>query len=162
MDNRKVIIITELIISSKKRINWSIVEQYLNKYDAKVFVVDETNEKINIDKHFIDEYIGSKYTRSLKGTNALVKANIPSILEDIVKFAYNKRHFEDYNSKHKSFAKGGWNRYDSNIFMPIRNDKQEVIGYSKYNLTLVVRVTKGNKLYLYDIVNIKKETGNPL
>lgn len=69
---------------------------------------------------------------------------------------------EDYNLKYKSFAKGGWNRYDSNIFMPIRNDSKEIIGYNEYKVTLVVRVTKDNRLYLYDIINIKKETGNPL
>ena len=46
--------------------------------------------------------------------------------------------------------------------MPIRNDSKEIIGYSEYRVTLVVRVIKNNKLYLYDIINIKKETGNPL
>ncbi len=154
--------INKLIISSKKRINWKVVEEYLKKYDNTVVIIEETTESVNIDKHFIDEYVGSKYTRSLKGTNALVKANIPIILEEIIKNSYNKRHIDDYNFKHKSFAKGGWNRYDSNILMPIRNDNKEIIGYSEYKVTLVVRVIKNNKLYLYDIINIKKETGNPL
>ena len=87
--------INKLIISSKKRINWKVVEEYLKKYDNTVVIIEETTESVNIDKHFIDEYVGSKYTRSLKGTNALVKANIPIILEEIIKNSYNKRHIDD-------------------------------------------------------------------
>ena len=109
--------INNLIVSSKKRINWKVVEEYLKKYDDTVIIIEETTESVNIDKHFIDEYVGSKYTRSLKGTNALVKANIPIILEEIIKNSYNKRHIDDYNFKHKSFAKGGWNRYNSLIYL---------------------------------------------
>lgn len=127
-----------------------------------MYFVTSTNDLIKLDKHFIDEYIGSKHTRSLKGTMALIKANIPTVLEDVIENAFDRVYIENRKLKHKTFAKKGWYNYKLLIEMPVRNNDGKIISYNVYSLILVVRITNKNDLYLYDIVNIKKETGNPL
>ena len=37
-----------------------------------------------------------------------------------------------------------------------------IMNYNIYKAVLIVRHSANNKLYLYDIMNIKKETSNPL
>ena len=45
--------------------------------------------------------------------------------------------------------------------LPVMNDDGEIIEYNIYQPVLIVRYSADDKLYLYDIQNIKKETSNP-
>lgn len=40
-------------------------------------------------------------------------------------------------------------------------DSGEIDRYNVYHVSLIVRHSEDNKMYLYDIIDIKKETGNP-
>ena len=42
--------------------------------------------------------------------------------------------------------------------LPVMNDDGEIIEYNVYQAVLIVRYSADDKLYLYDIQNIKKET----
>ena len=59
-------------------------------------------------------------------------------------------------------ARFGWYRYDSRFALPIFDDDGEVLRYNVFHVELVIRHAEDTKLYLYDIMNIKKETSIPL
>ena len=44
--------------------------------------------------------------------------------------------------------------------MPVTNEQGEIVEYNVYQAVLIVRCSADEKLYLYDIQNIKKETKN--
>ena len=56
-------------------------------------------------------------------------------------------------------ASSGWYRYDIAFTIPIDDDG--TVRRNAYQATAVVRI-KEDKLYLYDIINIKKEASTPL
>jgi len=71
---------------------------------------------------------------------------------------------EDSRQRNVSIIKdapNGWYRYDTKFALPVYDSKGDLIRYNVYNAALVVRCDKDNKLYLYDIINIKKEMGEP-
>ncbi len=55
----------------------------------------------------------------------------------------------------------GWYRYDSRFALPIFDDDGEVLRYNVFHVEIVIRHAEDRKLYLYDIINIKKETSTP-
>ena len=46
--------------------------------------------------------------------------------------------------------------------MPVYSDKGELERYNIFHVSLIVRHSEDGKMYLYDIIDIKKETGTPL
>ena len=60
--------------------------------------------------------------------------------------------------KHNKDATFGWYRYDSRFALPVFNESGEIERYNVFRVLLVVRHAKNGKMYLYDIMNIKKET----
>ena len=52
-------------------------------------------------------------------------------------------------------------KYITRFALPVYNEKEKTITYNTYKATLVVRISKGKKLKLYDITEIKKETSTP-
>ena len=44
----------------------------------------------------------------------------------------------------------------------IMSETGEIVNYNIYQAVLIIRYSSNEKLYLYDIQNIKKETSNPL
>ena len=73
------------------------------------------------------------------------------------------KHFRDNcEHKHKRDAKNGWYRYDSRFALPIYDDKGELERYNVFHASMLVRHSNDGKLYLYDVIDIKKETSNSL
>ncbi|MCR5273169.1 MAG: 23S rRNA (uracil(1939)-C(5))-methyltransferase RlmD [Lachnospiraceae bacterium] len=64
--------------------------------------------------------------------------------------------------KHKRDAKNGWYRYDSRLALPVYDDKGELERYNVFHASMLVRHSNDGKLYLYDVIDIKKETSNSL
>ena len=81
---------------------------------------------------------------------------------EFVEIAENKRFRENLVEKHNKNARFGWYRYDSRFALPIFDDDGEVLRYNVFHVELVIRHAMDRKLYLYDIINIKKETSTPL
>ena len=107
-----------------------------------------------------DEYAHSEYTAFLKGANAKAKANAAQGVPELIEIATGMEYRENTKEKHSKDAKFGWYRYDSRFALPVYKDSGEIAGYNVFNVIMVVRHAQDGKLYLYDIVNIKKETSN--
>ena len=148
--------IEKLVYTNKNKINWKVVEKDLDRFVDKSYINKVTNKNIFIDRRSIDELTHSNYTIKLKGKLRLIKANLVLHIEDIINDMNNERWQEDIGTKHKSIAKLGWNRYDIKFLFPLRNEEGEFIDMTEYKATCVVRISEDNKLYLYDIINIKK------
>ena len=55
----------------------------------------------------------------------------------------------------------GWIRYESRFALPVFDEVGEIERYNVFNVIMVIRHAKDGKMYLYDIMNIKKETRYP-
>ena len=157
----KVVVIPQIIFKGKRSISWKEVEKYLIRYIGKIFEVSETKDLILIDRTFVDEYTGSEYTNKLVGALPKVKANMSQGIPRMIEIAIGKRWKEDFDSKHKNRAGNGWFCYNTRFAMPITNEEGEIVEYNIYQAVLIVRYSSNEKLYLYDIQNIKKETRYP-
>lgn len=62
----------------------------------------------------------------------------------------------------KKDAKGGWNYYMVRFALPVYDNNRKTEEYNVYMGRLVVNRTQDGKLYLYDLVEIKKEASTPL
>ena len=65
------------------------------------------------------------------------------------------------DEKHKKDAEKGWYRSDTYFAMPVQGSEEKEKRVNIFKATLVVRISlKG--LFLYDVINIKKEASKPL
>jgi len=102
---------------------------------------------------FPDEFTESQYIKKLRGGLAKAKANAAQVIGEMLENAENRRWIENKEEKHKKGASGGWYRYDVGFTIPIEDSGN--IRKNVYQATAVVRI-KEDKLYIYDIINIKK------
>ena len=131
-NGRKIVFIHDIIFKKKQYVEWKDVKEYLKKYVGEVYKVLSAEEEIYIGADFPNEYTGSEYTYVLKGAN--VKAN----------------------------EKLGWYRYDTYFAIPVHSSDGEVDHYNVFQASLLIRYSEDRKKYLYDIIDIKKETSYPL
>jgi len=160
-DGKRLVVLPQVIFEGKRSISWNDVEQYLLRYVGDIVRVAETEDLVYIGRDFADEYSHSKYTEKLRGGLAKTKANMVQGIHGMIEIAGNRRWNEDFEKRHGKKAENGWYRYDTRFAMPIMNEKGEIIRYNVYLAVLIVRYASNNKLYLYDIQNIKKETSIP-
>ncbi|SDB47925.1 hypothetical protein SAMN02910298_02400 [Pseudobutyrivibrio sp. YE44] len=90
------------------------------------------------------------------------KANAFVALKELVAIANNKSETPDYGDKHGKKAKNGWYRYDVRFGIPVYNQEGELERYNVFRARMLVRCEENEQLYLYDLVQIKKETSAPL
>ncbi|MCM1103510.1 MAG: hypothetical protein NC254_07785 [bacterium] len=161
-NGNQIVVINDIRFKGRQNIAWDEVEQYLKQYIGEFVEIVESKEMIYIGNDFPDEYAGSNYTAKLKGALAKAKANAAQGIPEIVEIAENKRFRENMAEKHDKNARFGWYRYDSRFALPIFDDDGEVLRYNVFHVELVIRHAEDKKMYLYDIMNIKKETSTPL
>ena len=138
IDGNNIVVINDIRFKGKRSINWREVRAYLKEYVGDFYMVASTGDVIYIGADLPNEYSGSKYTHSLKGTNAKAKANAT-----------------------QGNARYGWYRYNSRFALPVYKD-DEIERYNIFHASLIVRYSEDNRMYLYDIIDIKKETSNSL
>ena len=161
LEHKDFPVIYEAIFKGKQNIPWNDVEKYLKRYVGNVYGVRLYNDQIIIGGDFPDEYTESRYTKSLRGALAKVKANAAQIIEEIIGSAESRRWIENKKEKHQKDAAQGWYRYDTHFSMRVKGNGDKADRLNKYKAVLVVRKTdKG--MYLYDMINIKKEASTPL
>jgi hypothetical protein len=68
----------------------------------------------------------------------------------------------DFQTINRRTMPGGRYRYDSRFALPVFDDNGEVERYNIFNASMLIRHANDGKLYLYDVLEIKKETSNPL
>ena len=158
-DGNKVVIINDIIFKGKKAIKWNDVEKYLRQYVGQIYTIAETEEMVYIGTDLPDEYAGSNYTKHLKGTVAKAKANAAQAIPEMIEIASSKEVEENKKSKHARFAKNGWYRDDTRFALPVYDKSGEIDRYNIFCARLLIRHAASGKRYLYDILEIKKETG---
>lgn len=161
-NGKKYVRINEIQFKGKRGIDWDDVKSYLRGYVGELHKVTDTMDIICIGSDLPDEYTGSRYTYKLKGTAAKAKANAAQGIPELLEIADNKRHRDNSDERHIRNAKYGWYRYDSRFALPVYGEKGEVQRYNLFCATMLIRYSSDGKLYLYDILDIKKETGNSL
>ncbi len=161
-DDNKVVVIHDIRFKGKRNICWDEVEEYLKQYIGEFYEIAESADIIHIGNEFADEFRGSQDTARLKGALAKAKANATSGLPELIEIASNKRFKVNLNKKHQKNAKFGWFRYNSRFALPVYDANGEVERYNVFHVEMLIRHDANGKLYLYDIVNIKKETSTPL
>ena len=161
VNGNKVVVIPQVIFKGKRTIPWDEVEQYLLRYVGNIFEVAETEDLIYVDRTFADEYSNSIYTKKLVGALPKVKANMSQGIPQMIEIATSKRWKEDFDHRHKKRAGKGWFRYNTRFALPVTTESGEIIEYNTFQAVLIVRYSSDEKLYLYDIQNIKKETRYP-
>lgn len=160
-DGKPIVVIDNIMFSGKRKIDWDEVEEYLNRYINELYTIMEYGTSVYIGKDFPDEFTGSKYTRTLRGAFAKAKANSSQAIPEMIEFASKERYKVNLEEKHSMNAKFGWYRYDSRFALPVYDDKGNVERYNVFLAELLIRHDANGKRYLYDIINIKKETSNP-
>jgi hypothetical protein len=96
------------------------------KQQRNVSVIQDIDGN-NIGDDLPSEYSGSKYTHSIKGTNAKAKANAVQGIPEMIEIAVGKHFRENKESKHWRNAMYGWYRYDSRFAIPVYRDDEEVV-----------------------------------
>lgn len=155
-----VVMINDIIFRGKRGIKWLDVEEYLRQYVGEFYTIAETNEVVYIGTDLPDEYAHSEYTHILKGANEKAKANAAQGLPELIITATNMEHTDNSKSKHKKDAKYGWYKYESRFALPVFASDGEVERYNVFHVAMILRHDKDGKKYLYDIMNIKKETSD--
>ena len=160
---KRIVVIPKLIFKGKRSIDWREVEKYLLKYVGEIVQITDSEDIIYIGKDFPDEYTGSEYSAKLRGGPiAKVKANLSQGIPELIEIAENKRWQENYKQKNEKKAKYGWYRYTTRFAMPVINNDGVIEHFNIFNATLIIRRAANDKMYLYDVQNIKKETSTPL
>lgn len=59
--------------------------------------------------------------------------------------------------KHSHNAKNGWYRYDTRFALPVYDEIGEVERYNVFSARLLIRHAASGKMYLYDVLEIKKK-----
>ena len=156
-----IVFINDIIFKGKRSITWPDVEEYLRQYVGEFYSIAETRDIVYIGTDLPDEYAGSNYTKHIKGAVAKAKANAAQAIPEIIEIATSKTVEENKKEKHSRNAKNGWYRYDTRFALPVYDESGEVERYNVFSARLLIRHAASGKMYLYDVLEIKKETSKP-
>ena len=161
VDGNNIVVINDIIFKGKRSITWPDVEEYLRQYVGEFYSIAETGDIVYIGTDLPDEYAGSNYTKHIKGAVAKAKANAAQAIPEIIEIATSKTAEENKKEKHSRNAKNGWYRYDTRFALPVYDESGEVERYNVFSARLLIRHAASGKMYLYDVLEIKKETSKP-
>lgn len=156
-NHNQIVQINKIVFNGKQHIDWKAVEEYALRYINEICVIRLDGAPIHIDRKFADEFTGSIDTKRLRGASAKAKANAIQGIKELLEIGNNPRHIHNYEKKHEHDARLGWYRYDSRFSLPVC-ENQKIIRYNVFKITMLIRQAEDGRKYLYDMVNIKKET----
>ena len=61
----------------------------------------------------------------------------------------------------KANAANGWYWFNSHFALPVYDENGEIERYNVFHASILIRHDANGKMYLYDIMDIKKEMSNP-
>ena len=158
VDGNNIVMINDIAFKGKRSVEWSDVEKYLRQYVGDIYRIAETEDIIYIGTDLPDEYSGSNYTKHIKGTIAKAKANAAQAIPEMIEIATSKTFEDNKKNKHSRHAKNGWYRYDTRFAVPVYDENGDVERYNLFSARLLIRHAASGKMYLYDVLDIKKET----
>ena len=156
----RVVVINDVRFKGRRSIKWNEVKEYLMQFIGEFFTIEETADIIYIGKDLPDEYTGSNYTFKLKGTLAKAKANAAQGIPEMIEISEGKSFRVNRDGRHIRNARFGWYRYNSRFALPVYDENGNIERYNIFHASMLVRHAADGKMYLYDILNIKKETSN--
>lgn len=115
-------------------------------------------KQANTDSSKMAEVVGV----STKGARAKAKANASQGIPAMVEIATEKVFRENHKEKHDGDAENGWYYYTTRFALPVYDNETKTGNYNVYSGCLVINCPSNGKMYLYDLVDIKKEASNPL
>jgi len=157
LDGNRIVFIHDIRFKGKRSVEWSDVEEYLKQYVGEVYMIQYTRDMVYIGKDLPDEYTHSNYTNILRGGNAKAKANAAQGLPEMLLIANEKEYEPNKKDKHSKDAKYGWYSYVTRFALPVYGVNEEIERYNVFRAIILVRHAEDNKLYLYDIIKIKKK-----
>ena len=160
LDGNKIVVIHDIRFKGKRSVEWTDVEQYLKQYVGEAHIIKSTNDMVYIGSDLPDEYTHSNYTKILKGANAKAKANAVQGIPEMLMIANEKEFESNRKDKHLKDAKYGWYSYVTRFALPVYDENGDIERYNVFRAIVLVRHAEDDKLYLYDIMKIKKETSN--
>lgn len=134
---------------------------YIDDINRKYYEILESSDTVFIGSDLPNELKGSEDTKRLKGAYAKAKANATVELPSLLTYATNKRWQKNFKTKHGIDAKYGWYRFTARFGLPVYTNDGHLERYNIFRIEMLIRHASDNKLYLYDMVNIKKETSTP-
>ena len=158
LDGNKVVVIHDIRFKGKRSVEWDDVEKYLKQYVGEAHIISSTSDMVYIGTDLPEEYAHSNYTKILKGTNAKAKANATQGIPEMLFIASEKEYEANRKDKHSKDAKYGWYSYTTRFALPVYDENNEIERYNVFRAIMLVRHAEDNRLYLYDIMKIKKET----
>ncbi len=158
INGKKVVEINTIEFSGKRKIDWEGVERYLKQYVGDEYVIKETGDTVYIGPDFPDEYAHSRYSTKALGTIGKAKANATQAIPELIQTATDVVYRPNLDDKHKSDAPNGWYRATVYFSLPITDDKGNKTGMNMFRGRMIIRYSAMKKMYLYDIIDIKKET----
>ena len=105
IDGNNIVVINDIRFKGKRSVNWKEVREYLKEYIGDFYTIAATGDVVYIGSDLPKEYSGSKYTNSIKGTNAKAKANAATGFPEMIEIAVGKHFRENHEDKHKRDAK---------------------------------------------------------
>ena len=162
IDGNNIVVINDIRFKGKRTINWKDVRAYLKEYVGDFYKVASTGDVIYIGSDLPSEYFGSAYTKKLNGAAAKAKANAAQGLPEMIEISTGRYFRENNEDKHAWNVRNGWYRYNSYFALPVYGDNEIIERYNVFHTSLIIRHANDGKMYLYDIIDIKKETSTPL
>lgn len=161
VDGKQVVWIEDNILKENKN-NLPVhqyIADYISKHIGDVYTIIESGKSVYLGEDLPGEYTQSKYTQGLKKRKGILSAKNrgASDLGGMIEIATNRR-WEKTNHTHNKDAKYGIYRYDTRFGFPVKDANGNVIGANIYTAELLIRNASNGKKYLYDVVNIKKDT----
>ena len=158
----KVDVMKERIESINSNCNVTAVQKIINEENIEEFFRDK---KIDFVLDAIDmmrakiSLIEYCYENNLNIISSMGFGN--KMNPEMIEIAVGKHFRENKESKHWRNAMYGWYRYDSRFAIPVYRDDEEVERYNIFHASLIVRYSEDGKLYLYDVIDIKKRNEQP-
>ncbi len=150
-------------LSLKDLTNYKKVAAYIANHIGEAYTILESGNKVYLGESLPNEYTQSEYTKALlrKSPKTLTAKNkaIGSFGE-MIEIATNRRWEKAKHAANKD-AKYGVYRYSTAFAFPVRQNGK-IASVKSFDAELVILNSSDGKKYLYDIVNIKKNTADGL
>lgn len=161
VDGNSVVWIEENILKNNNgKPEHQFIADFIAEHIGDVYTIIESGQKVYIGEDLPNEYTQSKYTTTVLHYNPnIIKAKKKAVanIGEIIEIATNRRWEKTKHSKKKD-AKYGMYRYDTLFGFPVKDSKGNVVRANIYKAELVIRNASDGRKYLYDIVDIKKDT----
>lgn len=159
VDGQQIAWIENSSLSNKDLRDHKKIAEYIGRHIGEVYTIIESGRRVYIGEDLPSEYTQSEYTkRLLKNNPATLKAKnrASDALGDMIEIASGRR-WEKTKHTHNKDAKFGMYRYNSRFAFAV-NGGNGTPNVHAYDVELLIRNASDGKKYLYDIVNIKKNT----